>query len=443
MVNESIFKSYDIRGIYPGELNEEIAESVGRAFIFKTKAKKIAIARDGRLSSDQLFKAVIKGVLSQGADVYDIGQFTTEGLYFSVGFYDDIDAGIMITASHNPKEYGGIKMVKKEGSAVTILRGIDLLEFVKQDIPISSIVGKVKGKDVWDEYIKHILSFVDTSKIKPFKIAVDASNGVGGKTIEILRNKLPVKIFDINFEIDGNFPNHSPNPIALGSSDQIEAVVKEKNLDFGFIFDADADRIFLVDENGTLVRADMVLLLLAKYFLLKNPGLAISYNAVCSRAVPKFIKEWGGRPIRTKVGFVYVQRGMMENNGIMGGELAGHYCFRDNYYLDSGGITFLSLLELISLSGKKVSELVKECSIYYNEPAIEFKTNNGDKIIEILKKKYSDGKQDELDGITVEYDNYWFNVRASQTEPIMRLTLEANTKEIFDQKKEELTKIII
>ncbi len=441
-INKSIFKSYDIRGIYPSELNEDAAFEVGRAFTRQTGARKVVIGHDGRISSPALSVAFARGVLAEGGIVEDIGQVPTECLYYAVGAYD-FEAGAMVTASHNPKEYGGIKMVQKNGKAVSILRGVDLLESVEKNVVlVGSVAKEVQQKDVWDDYIKHILSFVDANKIKPFKIAIDASNGVGGKTIELLKGKLPVEITGINFDVDGSFPNHSPNPIAEGSSDQIAKAIQEKNLDFGFIFDADADRVFLVDENGRLITADMVLLLLAKYFLSKNPGFAVSYNAVCSRAVPKFIKEWGGKAVRTKVGFVFVQKGMMENNGIMGGELSGHYCFRDNYYLDSGGIAFLSLLELFSESGKKVSELVKEVDIYYHEPAIEFKTGNSDKIVEALKKKYFDGKQDELDGITVEYDNWWFNVRGSQTEPIMRLTLEADNKEIFEQKKKEAMEII-
>lgn len=239
------------------------------------------------------------------------------------------------------------------------------------------------------------------------------------------------------------FPNHSPNPLLAGSVDQIKKEVKKEKAEFGFIFDGDADRIFLVDEKGLLVRADVTLLLLAKYFLKKNPGSTIAYNAICSKAVPEFIKKWQGIPIRTKVGFVNVRQGLLENNGVMGGELSGHYCFRDNYYLDSGMIGFLILLQIISEEHKKVSEIVQELSPYAKSSEINFEIENKEEILNKIKEKYTSGKQDYLDGITVEYDKWWFNVRLSNTEPLLRLTIEADTKELLEEKQKEITEIII
>ncbi|MBI3631536.1 MAG: phosphomannomutase/phosphoglucomutase [Candidatus Staskawiczbacteria bacterium] len=442
MVNPIIFKSYDIRGVYPNELNEEAAYAIGRGFIKHTGAKSVAVGQDARISSPALFKGLVKGITAEGANVYNLGQVPTECLYFSVGKYD-FDAGIMITASHNPKEYNGFKMIKKNGNNIDWIRGEDLKTIVATgDFKSDFAKGTIQQKDIWQDYANHIIPFVNLEKIKPFKVSVDASNGVGGLAVAKIGDKLPVKIFLLNYEPDGNFPNHSPNPLVVGSADQIKKEIEKEGADFGFIFDGDADRIFLVDENGWLVRADVTLLLLAKYFLQKNPGSAIAYNAICSKAVPEFIKRWGGKPIRTKVGFVNVRAGLLENNGIMGGESSGHYCFQDNYFMDSGMISFLILLQIISEEHKKVSEIVQELSPYAKSSELNFAVANKEEILNNIKNKYADGKQDYLDGVTVEYDNWWFNVRASQTEPLLRLTIEADTKELLEEKQKELTALI-
>lgn len=440
-INPNIFKSYDIRGIYPSELNEDSAFEIGRAFIRKTKAKRVVLGQDARLASPVLFKALARGILAEGGKVYDIGQAPTECVYFAVGSYD-FDSGIMITASHNPKEYNGLKMLKRNGNDIQMVRGVDLLPEIKEgDIKEEKQV-EIEKKDIWKDYLNHILSFVDLSEIVPMKVIVDASNGVGGLVVEKIQDKLPVEIVSLNFEPNGNFPNHSPNPLEVGSADKISEAIKNQKADFGIMFDGDADRIFLVDETGHLVKADVILLLLSKYFLEKNPGMAIAYNAVCSKAVPKFVAEWGGKPIRTQVGFVNVRDGLLKGNGIMGGELSGHYCFKDNFYMDSGMISFLTLLQIISKDGRKVSEIVKELSPYKKSPDLNFKVADKDEILEKVKEKYSDGKQDFLDGITVTYEDWWFNVRPSNTEPVLRLTIEADTQEILEAKQKELTKLI-
>ncbi len=440
-INPIIFKSYDIRGIYPKELNEDTAYSIGRAFARQTGAKKIAIGRDARLASPKLFLAIAKGIFDEGAKIYDIGQVPTECLYFAVGNYD-FDAGIMVTASHNPKEYDGFKLVKKEGDNIKIISGKELFLFMKDGEVKIGGEAETEQKDIWKNYINHIFSFVDLSEIMPPKIIVDASNGVAGIALEKIKDKLPVEIIPLNFEPDGNFSNHSPNPLLDGSADQIkEAILKEK-ADFGFIFDGDGDRIFLVDENGVLVKSDATISLLAKYFLKKNAGMGIASHATCSKAIPEFVEKWGGRHIKTKVGFIYIQEGLIKNNGIMGGELSGHYCFKDNFYSDSGMIAFLILLQIISKENKKVSELVKELSPYAKSSEINFEIKDKEAMLEKIKQKYPDGKQSFLDGITVEYKDWWFNVRPSNTEPLLRLTIEANTEQILQQKKEELTELI-
>ncbi len=438
-INKSIFKAYDVRGIYPTDLNEAAAYQVGRAFIRFSGAKNVVICQDARLSSPELFKALVQGVLAEGAQVTSIGQMPTECLYFAVAKYD-FDGGIMITASHNPKEYNGFKMVKKDGSSIRVIPGTDLLSFLgTQDVNESTDVA-VNHKDIWPAYIDFMGIF--SSDIKPFKIVVDASNGVVGKSIENMRAHLPVEIIDINFEPDGNFPNHSPNPLEKGSVDQIAALIKEKQADFGIMFDGDADRVFLVDEQGELVKSDIVLLLLAQYFLRKNPGSTIAYNLLCSKAVPEFIKTWGGVPVRTQVGFVKVQEALIESDGIVGGELSGHYCFRDYFYMDSGMIAFLMLLQMLSQDGRQVSDIVKELSPYAKSVEFKFSIKDTDAVLEKVKAKYTAGNQDYLDGVTVEYDNWWFNLRPSNTEPLIKLTLEADRQELLDEKKQELIEFI-
>ena len=441
MSKSDIFKSYDIRGIYPQEFNEGMVFNIGRSFVKYCNAKKVAIGQDARISSPDLFKALARGITSEGAQVYDIGQVPTECLYFSVGNYD-FDSGVMLTASHNPKEYNGLKMIRKRGAIIEIIRGKDLLSSMKSDTFKSDSYVETEKKDIWKDYIGHVLSFVDLSMIVPLKIIIDASNGVAGHAVFKIQDKLPVEIIQLNFEPNGNFPNHSPNPLMEGSTDQISNKVKTEKADFGLIFDGDADRVFLVDQTGELVRADATLLLLAKYFLQKNPGMAIVYNAVCSKAVPEFIKKWQGEPVKTRVGFVNVREGLLKNNGIMGGELSGHYCFKDNFYSDSGMIAMLILLEVISKDGRKVSEIIKEFSPYAKGSETNFEVKDKDAVLEKIKEKYSDGKQDFLDGVTVEYKDWWFNVRPSNTEPLLRLTIEADTEEILKQKTEELTKTI-
>lgn len=438
VVNSNIFRAYDIRGIYPSELNEEVAYKIGQVFVSYTKAKRVVVGRDIRLSSLSLFETLVKGITNQGANVYNLGEAPTECLYFSVGHYG-YEGGIMITASHNPKEYNGFKLIKK---GVEIIRGIEIAQRIKKlERPKPQKKGKIKNLDIWSDYLNHLFSFVNVNQIKPFKVVIDAGNGMAGKVIPLLKPKLAIEIMPLNFDLDGNFPAHSPNPLAEGATEQISQAIKKEKANFGFIFDGDADRIFLLDEMGNFVKGDITLLLLVKYFLKKNPGVAIAYNLICSKAVPEFIRKWGGKPIRTAVGFVNVREGMRQENGIMGGEVSGHYCFKDNYYSDSAFIAFLILLQVISESGKKVSEMIKELSLYF-KGEFNFEVEKKEAILNKIKKIYSKGKQNYLDGVSVEYDDWWFNLRSSQTEPVLRLTIEAKSKKLLEEKKKELTKLI-
>lgn len=440
MIKSSIFKSYDVRGIYPNELNEEAAFAIGRAFTKHTGAKNVVVGYDARISSPALFKALTQGLLAEGVHVTSIGQVPTECLYFSVGNYD-FDGGIMITASHNPKEYNGFKMMKKGSSHIEWIRGESLAGMV-EDGSIGESNVAIEEKEVLEDYIHHLLSFVDIKQVKPFKIVVDASHGVVGELISQVKEVLPLELIKLNFTPDGNFPNHSPNPLEAGSVDQISQKIKSEKAHFGFMFDGDADRIFLVNEHGALVSADVTRLILARHFLQKTPGTVIVYDLICSKAVPEFIAKWGGVPVKSKVGFVNIRETLIEHKGILGGELSNHYCFKDCFYMDSGMMAFLILLQEISWQDKNISDIEKELSIYAKLPTINFEVKDKDAIMEKIKQRYSDGKQDFLDGVTVEYKNWWFNVRPSNTEPLLRLTIEADTQELLEEKEKELSEFI-
>jgi len=434
-INPTIFKSYDVRGVYPSELNEDTAYLIGRAFARKAEAKKITVGSDMRLSSPALKKALIRGITDEGVNVKDIGLVPIDAIYFSVGKLG-AEAGIMITASHNPPEYNGFKMVLKN---MRWLNTEDLLQEVK-NLPteIGETKGDVEEEDIIYRYINHVLSFIEIDKIKPFKIVVDAGNGIAGKIIPFLTEGLPLNIIPLNFKLDGSFPAHPSNPLLPESQKEICKDVVLEKADLGVIFDGDTDRVIFIDEKGGVIPADMTLLLLAKLFLEREPGAGIAYNVVCSKMVPEMVTEWGGRPLRSKVGYLHISNLMREQNGIIGGEISSHYSFRDNGYSDSGFIAFVIVLQLLSKYNKPLSEIVKPFFKYFKSPEQNFKISDKEAVLEELKQKYSDAKQDFLDGITVEYKDWWFNARPSNTEPLLRLSIEADTKEILDKKTKEL-----
>lgn len=442
MIDEGIFRSYDIRGKYPDELNEEAAYAVGRAFARRAAgvgAKEAVVGFDMRLSGPALKKEIIRGITDEGIGVVDVGLVPIDAVYIAVGKFG-FDAGLMITASHNPKEYNGFKMVLKD---MQWIRGEELKDDVL-NLPeeISETKGEVREEDVMPRYIEHVMTFIDVEKIKKFKVVVDAGNGMAGKVMPMLEPLLPIEMIKLNFELDGNFPAHPSNPLEPASQVQITEAVKKEGADFGVIIDGDTDRLFFVDETGQFIRADVTLLILAKEFLNREPGAGIAYNLICSKVVPEKIKEWGGKPLRSKVGYVNVSTVMRENDGIMAGELSAHYSFRDNAFADSGHISFLILLQLISQDGRKLSEIASEFMTYAKGDEINIEITDKEKVIAAVKEHYADGRQDELDGLTVEYDNWWFNVRPSNTEPLLRVTIEADNEELLKEKQEELTTFV-
>lgn len=440
-INKKVFKSYDVRGVYPTDFTLETAFAIGQGYAQLTGAKKVVVGRDMRIGSPEIFEQVTQGLRSQGVEVTTIGLVPIDAVYFTVGTFD-YDGGMMITASHNPKEYNGVKMVVKHEGGLEWIRGKELYDFIEDKKFTDQGSGALLERDIMDDYIKHVLSFVDTQKIKPFTIVADAGNGMAGKVLPELFKHLPGKLIPLNFKLDGNFPAHPSNPLMPESQVQIKKAVVDEKADFGVIFDGDTDRLFFVTERGEFIRADATLLVLAKHFLEHNPGAGIAYNVICSRAVPQRITEWGGRPLRSKVGFVNLARTMRENGGVMSGELSAHYAFKDNFYADSGFVALAILLELISAHDKKLSEIIDGLIPYAKGDEMNFEVNNIPDIIMKIKKEYGDGEQDELDGLTVQYDTWWFNARPSNTEPLLRVTVEADTPELLTEKQDELTAFV-
>jgi phosphomannomutase len=454
-IDQKIFKAYDIRGTYPDQLNEEIAYKVGRALVEYLsygscgKPENIAVGRDMRLSSPKLREALTRGIIEGSCDVIDIGLVSTDCLYFAVGKFG-YDAGVMITASHNPPEYNGFKMCREEAVPLSGEVGIDQIRalILKNDFPVPQKLGTIEKHDVDSAYVKHLLSFVDKDKIKPFKIVIDAGNGMAGKIIPKLFSHLRCEVIPMFFELDGSFPHHLASPIEPENIAPLRERVLTEKADLGAAFDGDADRMFLVDENAVPLGGDMVTALVAKNLLKKEKGATILYNLICSKAVPQIIESSGGKAVRTRVGHALIKPLMKKYNAIFGGEHSGHFYFRNNWFADSGLIALLVCLELISEENRPLSALVKSIDPYFRSGELNSRVEDIPKKLKEIEEHYSSlvgsstGKIDHLDGVTVDFGDWWFNVRPSNTEPLLRLNIEANTKEKLEEKKEELLKLI-
>ncbi|MFA6304496.1 MAG: phosphomannomutase/phosphoglucomutase [Patescibacteria group bacterium] len=451
-LNPNIFKAYDIRGVYPSEINEEIAGQIAQAYLSVLSIKsnkpikdlKIVLASDNRLGSAKIIKSALDTFLSYGVSVIDIGLVSINDYYFAVGNYD-FDAGIMATASHNPAEYSGFKLAIKNNGAVEFLSGVALYqEMVKMTFPLATqkISGQLENKDVSQDHLNHIFSFIDLSKIKPFKIVVDTGNGMNGLLIPKIFKQLPGQLIHLFAELDGSFPNRAPNPLLPGAFEICAAKILETHADFGVMFDVDGDRIFLLDETGNLIRGDIGLLLLAKPMLAKFPGSGIAYNLICSHAVKDLVTKWGGRPIRSEVGYMNLARHIREDDGIMSGEVSGHYAFRDNFNADNAFIALLLAMQTISTDGRPLSEIVKDYQLHVRGDELNFKVDDIPDKLEKIREHYQKNILDEMDGITVEFDDWWVNVRPSNTEPLLRITVEAANQEELKKRQEEVLKVI-
>jgi len=441
--DESIFKAYDIRGIYPKQINSQLYKAIGTATGNVLSAKTGVVGRDMRNSSPELAQALIEGLREAGVDVTDIGLVSTDSLYFAVGKYN-FDCGAIVTASHNPPEYNGIKACKLNAEPLSSEKELaEIKDLVKEDqFKPANKPGSLVRKDIIGNFIDHVLSFVDVSSIKPFKIVVDAGNGMGGLIVPRLFDRLSCQLIPMYFKLDGSFPNHPASPIEPENIADLRRRVIEEKADFGAAFDGDADRMFLVDENARPLGGDMVTALVAKSILEKNPGAKIIYNLICSKAVPETIARAGGTPIRTRVGHAFIKALMKEHDAIFGGEHSGHFYFKDNWFADSGLIAFIVCLELLSKSNTRLSELVASFDTFYRSGEINSKVENIPAKLDELIEAFPKANTDKLDGVTFDLGNFWFNVRPSNTEPLLRLNLEADSKELLQQATKNVLEII-
>jgi phosphomannomutase len=447
-LDPGIFKAYDVRGVYPSEIDDDAARAIGAAFVAYLKAKRIAVGRDMRLSSPALAAAFVDGATSQGADVVDYGMIPTDLLYFAVA-RDGHDGGVQITASHNPKQYNGMKMVRKEAFPLSGDQGInDIRDMIEADgiPPARSRRGAVTSKDVLAAYVDHVMSFIDPTVIRPFNVVLDAGSGMGGLVAPKLFDRLPCQTTRLCFDIDGSFPNHEANPlIEENRRDIVEAVVATK-ADIGIAWDGDADRCFFITGTGEFVSGDFITALLAEAFLLKHPGATIIYDLRASHAVRDTVAHYGGTSLMNRVGHAFFKARMRETNAIFGGEVTGHYYFRDNFFADNGFVPALLILELMSKKGQSLQDLLRPLADkYFISGEINTKLASMDLVpakLDQIAAKYGDGHQYKLDGLSVEYADWHCNVRPSNTEPLLRLNLEATTPEMMAEKRDEVIAVI-
>jgi len=447
-ISPKIFKAYDIRGLYPSELNEDGARRIGRAFVAYLQAKRIGVSRDMRVSSPSLATAFIDGAREQGADVLDYGLCATDMLYFAV-VRDGLDGGAQITASHNPGEYNGVKMVRREAFPLSGDAGIDEIRdmVVGDALPApAGPRGALEARDILDAYVEKVLSFVDASAIQPFSVVLDAGSGMAGLVAPPLFDRLPCRTVRLCFEIDGTFPNHEANPLLEENRADIVAKVRETHADIGIAWDGDADRCFFIDGDGEFIAGDFITALLAEAALAKAPGATIIYDVRASYAVKDTVAAHGGTALMNRVGHAFIKRRMREEDAAFGGEVTGHYYFRDFHYADNGFIPALLILELMSRKRQTLSQLLEPLRAkYFISGEINTRMSDMDTVrarLDDLAARYRDGHTYTLDGFSAELDDWHFNVRASNTEPMLRLNLEAVTPALMAEKRDEVLAII-
>jgi phosphomannomutase len=442
-----LFKAYDVRGVVPGELTPEIAYRIGRAIVVYLACDEVVVGRDMRTSGPALSAALIDGIRDQGANAVDVGLVSTDALYFAVGKFG-YPAGVMITASHNPAEYNGFKICREEARALSFEQGISQIRdlVIANDFPEpeGGRRGDLHQRDVLDAYADHVLSLIDLSKIKPLKIAVDAGNGMAGATAPRVFDRLPVEIVPLYFELDGTFPNHEANPIEPENIVDLQKAVVEQGCDFGVAFDGDADRMFLIDEHGQFVGGDMTTLMVSVSMLQKHPGATICYNLICSRSVPETVEKMGGTAVRTRVGHSLIKAQMREHDAIFGGEHSGHFYFRDNWYADSGMIAALTVMELVSEAGKPLSEVLAPLDTRVRSGEINSEVSDPPAIVAKVEEHFAaqGATIDHLDGVTIGFPDWWLNLRASNTQPLLRLNVEADDRATLDARTAEVLAMI-
>ena len=438
---EKIFKAYDVRGVYPDEFDEDAAYRIGGAFSSFADANTILVGRDMRASSGPLSEAFMRGVTDTGNNVVDLGLVSTDLVYFASGARDL--PGAMFTASHNPPHYNGIKFCRRRAAPVGMDTGLaQIREGAEHGFDATATPGTISHDDMLEAFATHLLGLVDTDSMRPLTVAIDTANGMGGKVVPAVFDRLPMRVVPLYFELDGTFPNHPADPIQPENLKDLQAAVLRESADLGLAFDGDADRVFLVDERAEPVSGSLTTALVAQRILSHAPGSTVVHNVICSRVVGEVIAECGGKAVRSRVGHSFIKQLMAETNAIFAGEHSGHYYFRDNFRADSGLLAALYVLETMSADGKPLSELLGPLRRYANSGEINVRVDDQQAVIERIAQTYSDGSADTLDGLTVSYDDWWFNVRPSNTEPLLRLNIEGASEELMAAKRDELVRLI-
>ncbi|MGQ9612484.1 phosphomannomutase/phosphoglucomutase [Chloroflexus sp.] len=443
-VNPTIFKAYDIRGIYPTELNEEVAYLIGRAFVTFLGAETVIVGRDMRTSGPALFDAVTRGIMDQGADVADIGMVSTDQYYFActqLGL-----PGMMVTASHNPKQYNGFKMVRRMPYLLSGDEGIqDLRRLVEREaFPTPTRRGQRREYDFKEQFVQKALSLIDVDAIKPLKVIVDTGNGMVGPILQEVYARLPIQLTGMYLDPDGTLPNHGLDPLMPENRAELQQRVKDEGADIGFAFDGDGDRFFAIDDRGEFISGDFLTAILGRYLLEKEPGAKILYDVRASWAVPDEVRAAGGVPLVERVGHAFIKRRMANEDAIFAGEVSGHYYFKAFAFADSGIIPSLYLLEMLSKRGVKMSELLGRLeSRYFISGEINSRVSDVAAKLNEIAERYSDGNIERIDGVSVSYDTWHFNVRGSNTEPLIRLNLESiASREEMEAKRDEVLAVI-
>jgi phosphomannomutase len=452
-MDPTIFKAYDIRGIYPDQLNEDAAWKIGNATAAFLRSllrgyerglanrQSLCVGYDMRLHSKALAEALIRGMNAAGANVIDVGMIDTPQIYFAINYLGTC-GGVQVTASHNPAQYNGFKISGLEAKPIGQDTGLKEIKHIATSLLHTRAVsyGSVEKHDLTDVYKEHVLKFLD-SKIKKLKIVVDASNGMAGKVVPLIFGGLGIEIIKLNFEHKGVF-KHDPNPLVESNLSQLKELVKKRKADTGICFDGDADRLMMVDEKGETIGCDLLTALMVPYFLKKAPNAAIVYDLRSSWIVREEILKYGGVPRRERVGHAFMKKTLRTAHAVFGGELSGHFYYRDNFYADSGMITLVHVINVLNKSQQPISELVKPLRRYYASGEINFAVGEKEEMMKELRRKFSQGEADDLDGITIQFKDWWFNCRPSNTEPLLRLNVEAKTEELLEKQLTEIKNIL-
>ncbi len=447
---DAIFKAYDVRGTVPDQLDEDIARRVGAAFAAFAAADgeergepvdRVLVARDMRPSGEALSTAFAEGVTGQGLDVVDLGLASTDLIYFAAG---QLGApGAMFTASHNPAQYNGVKLCLAGARPVGQDTGLATIKAdAEAGLQPTGTRGRTSSQDVLGAYADHVRSFADPAVLRPLKIVADTANGMGGLVAPAVFEGLPFEVEYLYIELDGTFPNHPADPIQPENLRDLQAKVLETGADVGLAFDGDADRVFLVDERAQPVSGSLTTALVASGMLAKHPGATILHNLICSKAVPEVVREQGGTPVRTKVGHSFIKQVMLETGAVFGGEHSGHYYFRENYRADSGLVATMVVLEQVCAAAVPLSELLAPLRRYADSGEVNSTVTDPAAVIEQVAEAHADAEQDRLDGLTVDHGSWWFNLRPSNTEPLLRLNLEAPTREECEVRTAEVLSLI-